>query len=109
MTKLEAVRAAIIKAVPEILCGDCQGAGFTVQPSMPDGEPEQIQCNCQERPIRLVDIARALAKTNFEGSQYLAMKSKQWTDICVLYRLGDDGLSQQSEECIEFLHSFLCV
>lgn len=34
-----------IEEMRTITCRTCGGDGYTVEPSMPDGEPEQVQCN----------------------------------------------------------------
>lgn len=31
------------------VCPNCGGDGYTVEPSMPNGEPEQVQCPCEEK------------------------------------------------------------
>jgi hypothetical protein len=31
------------------VCPQCDGRGWYVIPTQPDGEPEQVQCNCYEQ------------------------------------------------------------
>lgn len=112
-TQLEAVRAACIKANPSILCKDCEGVGYYVIPTMPDGEPEQQQCNCQEREIRLADVLLAV-KGSEVYSALFPLDGYLWSEMdsgktVKFWNLRTDDLEQQSDETIAFIHSLLGI
>lgn len=47
---LEREREELVKLVEVAACPNCDGRGWYAQPTMPDGEPEQVQCQfCDER------------------------------------------------------------
>lgn len=119
MTKLEAVRAAIIKVVPEIEfdCPQCGGNGWYISPDL-RGEPEQFQCqNCNAggkllaREPRLSDVLVAIDK-KLEGVRFATVASNGWMHFNYergFWNMRTDDLSQQSEDTISFIHSLLCV
>lgn len=136
-TKLDEVRAAIIKAVPEIVelkfgCELKTSKGFYVtlighkddwytwkrhedglisagdDAGDADGLPELII----GRPIRLADVLVAIDEkcpskyfVNSNGA-FIRIDTK-WR--MVAWKLWSDSLENQSDECIDFIHSLLCV
>lgn len=86
MEKLTEVRAAIVKAVPEL--------------SRPYGWHDASgDYHETERPIRLADVLRAMQTQNY-------MPKKAW--IFKGWNLAADFLDDQSHSTITFLHSILC-
>lgn len=125
--KKEAVRAAIIKAVPEImeLKFGCEGKTHGMKwvlteqgwRSGPRGfsimEPREIV----GRPIRLADVLLAargnkgeLLRIDQYGTFWIGHSVEvMGENTKVDWNLRTDDLSQQSEECIDFIHSILCA
>ncbi len=90
---------AIVKAVPEVRHDEgCIKCGYYLD----------------ERPITLEDVLRAFGQKKSMGGQSLSgtlgrerSRQEKLMDIFNRWHLGL-SLSQQSEECISFLHSLLC-
>lgn len=109
MPLLPEVRAAILKAVPQILCRYAEGG------SPPDGD---TVCRCEERPIRLADVLRAMNGkgigladnffVNTRGHFYKENYSGKLIAYAERWPLSTDNLDDCSEETIAFLHSVLC-
>jgi hypothetical protein len=94
MTLLPQVREAVIEAVPELV-PDCSYGGKIVT----------------SRPIRLSDVLVAM-RGKFPYTVGADGYFYSWDEnlICedVKWNLLKDDLKEQSEECLQFLHSILC-
>ncbi|UPJ35837.1 hypothetical protein IVB45_02155 [Bradyrhizobium sp. 4] len=133
MTKLDQVRAAIIKAVPEIVelkfgCqvlvdGEVMIATYwnTSNDSLDVYAPEQQELlhhtfnlypkeyEILGRPIRLADCLVAIDQ-RCRGDNFATVASNGWFHYGgtrAFWNLRTDDLSQQSPECISFLHDLL--
>lgn len=128
--KLEEVRAAIIKAVPEIVelkfgcvyvdkkgLGHCitiptmTRTGFILQNTEGGFVRHEEIKSVTGRPIRLTDVLVAIDQ-RFRGDNFATVATNGWFHFGrkrALWNLRTDDLSQQSSECIDFIHSILCV
>jgi hypothetical protein len=100
--KLDAVRAKIVEANPEIVAGKARmilGYGRNLQPEV-----------SVARPIRLADVLIALDTKSDEV--YVGMDMQGWFSIAwrrqAQWNLRRDSLDDQSPETMYFLFSLLC-
>lgn len=137
MDKLQTIREACIKANPEIGrgCSVCHGEGYTSQYHSYPCTKCKGTGKEESRPIRLSDILLAIEnreKCHCNGDWqnkfnvvhrgdckfdtggikvYLHYSFSeiviQWGRTEIRWNLRNDDLSQQSSECIEFLHELL--
>lgn len=66
--------------VRTITCRTCGGDGYTVEPSMPDGEPEQVQCNdchAEGEYTTLDEVRRVLTTKDQEKEEAIAKARDQ--------------------------------
>lgn len=109
--KLQAVTKAIVSAVPERMKFFCDWCGHEATDckllrcaKFADGSTSSID------DLTIEDVLRALGKygpSEFEmhtDRLWLKMNGDKW-----LQWLLGKPLSEQSEDCISFLHSLLCV
>lgn len=98
--QIAAIRAACIKANPEIVAQTYRGS-----------ENTGYEIEITDRPIRLADVLLALPDDSFGwggiSRKYLffnsdASRSAEWN-------LRTDDLTAQTDECIAFIHSLICV
>ncbi len=106
--KLSEVRAAIVKAVPEIETA-----------VSPTNERADNGYKIQGRPIRLADVLLAIGKTNcpkHKTFSHLALdmygefydSDKNQAKVLATWNLRQDDLTLQNPATIDFLHSILC-
>jgi hypothetical protein len=57
LSRVRQERDEAVKLLGVAACPSCDGRGWYAQPTMPDGEPEQIQCQfCDERSTFLAKL-----------------------------------------------------
>lgn len=112
--KLKAVIFAIVKAVPEVACSQCDRGWLNVRTTSTWDRQKHLVCDGTglSRSITLEDVLRALQGNllmlalNGEGGLCIERPETDENNIPV-WHLGKP-ISDQSEECISFLHSLLC-
>lgn len=105
MEKLTEVRAAIVKACPDIVI-DC------IAHEQGEQEPAIEEVH---RPIRLADVLRAMDKADIpytlsvdQSGYFWKLANHEYWATGVEWNLAVDNLDDQSSETIAFLHSILC-
>lgn len=103
-TNLEEIRAAVVKACPEIGHHYCGSSYCGIDPK------------CLEehsRPIRLADVLRALDINSTDRRWGCAVSSNlfaiTFAGNTAIWNLALDNLDDQSEATIAFIHKILCV
>lgn len=91
---IQAIRAACIKVNPRNL------SGLT--------ESEKVWEDAV-RAIRLADVLLAKATRDEHGQQTLEELAFECHRVCLSWNLRTDDLTAQSDECIAFIHSLICV
>jgi hypothetical protein len=105
MTNLEAVRAGIIKAVPGTLI--LEHEHFCCKYQTVRRGDYCDHCLQSGRPIRLADVLVATELGWARNKRGTMEINPIHAELITKWNCRTDDLSQQSEECIDFLHALL--
>lgn len=89
--------------VRTITCRTCGGDGYTVEPSMPDGEPEQVQCNdchAEGEYTTLDEVRRVLTTKDQEKEEVISKRNaivKEYKEENMMFILKvEDGKTYEA-------------